>query len=519
MLGFTQGVPLHPRNQSKVYINFPWFDIWRMIAFDVNFPPSFHSKPKMKNAKFSSSSKADGVETILSCNSDCPEFSDFGSDSTKKRKRIDYLCAIHKKANLLTKLKTEHKQLPSLDLVQVPKGVKSNLATEIVWPVTSWSKQNQKKKIVSPIFMLGQTRWRVVLFPESEVLAGPHGRISATHRGFISYSLESVDAEGKLAESWSACVAFALGVANTKDSSIHTEFVSSYHRFCQEESFSMKSELCSYKDLTKNDVLKGDEFLILIKLKNCIDETGVLWHNLLNWDSFAGTGMVGLVNQGATDYLNSLLQSLHYTLRFRKAVFDIPTEKQDPSNSVAYALQRLFYGLQSSKLAVKTNELTQALGMIPTQAHQHDFRVLQDHLVNLTKGTNLFTGKMKSYVQCLKVTSEMSRLEEFYDLQLNVSNCKNIRESFVDYCSIEKLVGDNKYFAEGFGLQDAQKRVVFESFPPILHLQLKRFKYDLIARQFFKINDRFEFGSILELDEFLDARADRSFKHHYKLQR
>jgi ubiquitin carboxyl-terminal hydrolase 7 len=35
------------------------------------------------------------------------------------------------------------------------------------------------------------------------------------------------------------------------------------------------------------------------------------------------------------------------------------------------------------------------------------------------------------------------------------------------------LNGENKYQAEGFGLQDA-KGIIFESFPSVLHLQLKR---------------------------------------------
>jgi ubiquitin carboxyl-terminal hydrolase 7 len=56
---------------------------------------------------------------------------------------------------------------------------------------------------------------------------------------------------------------------------------------------------------------------------------------------------------------------------------------------------------------------------------------------------------------------------------------KNVEESFKDYISEEMLDGENKYQAEGYGLQDAKKGVVFESFPPVLHLQLKRFEYDV----------------------------------------
>lgn len=56
---------------------------------------------------------------------------------------------------------------------------------------------------------------------------------------------------------------------------------------------------------------------------------------------------------------------------------------------------------------------------------------------------------------------------------------KNLYESFKDYVAVETLDGDNKYMAEGYGLQDAKKGIIFQSFPPVLHLQLKRFEYDI----------------------------------------
>jgi ubiquitin carboxyl-terminal hydrolase 7 len=39
---------------------------------------------------------------------------------------------------------------------------------------------------------------------------------------------------------------------------------------------------------------------------------------LSSYDSKKETGLVGLKNQGATCYLNSLLQSLYFTNSFRK---------------------------------------------------------------------------------------------------------------------------------------------------------------------------------------------------------
>lgn len=103
---------------------------------------------------------------------------------------------------------------------------------------------------------------------------------------------------------------------------------------------------------------------------------------------------------------------------------------------------------------------------------------------------------MKSYIKCLNVDYESSRIEEFngrafysgitalcshraIDIQLNVKGMKNLYESFKDYVAVETLDGDNKYMAEGYGLQDAKKGIIFQSFPPVLHLQLKRFEYDI----------------------------------------
>src|SRR5262245_40309385 len=73
--------------------------------------------------------------------------------------------------------------------------------------------------------------------------------------------------------------------------------------------------------------------------------------------------MVGLKNQGATCYLNSLLQSLYFTTAFRKAIYQIPTEiDENPRSNSAYALQRLFLQLQTNNSAVPTNELTASFG-------------------------------------------------------------------------------------------------------------------------------------------------------------
>ncbi|CAL8074204.1 unnamed protein product [Calicophoron daubneyi] len=234
-----------------------------------------------------------------------------------------------------------------------------------------------------------------------------------------------------------------------------------------------------------------------------------------DWDSKRHTGFVGLKNQGATCYLNSLLQALYCTNKLRRAVFLMPTDSDDAQTSVPLALQRVFYELQTSSRAVGTKKLTRSFGWATLDSFmQHDAqelcRVLLDNLENKMKGTSvedvipgLFCGKMLSYIRCINVPYESKREEDFYDIQLKVNGNHNIYDAFNEYVAKEMLSQDNKYDADKYGLQEAEKGVVFIRFPPVLYLQLMRFQYDFVADTNVKINDRFEFHYSLKLDRFL----------------
>ncbi|RXW23380.1 hypothetical protein EST38_g2471 [Candolleomyces aberdarensis] len=386
---------------------------------------------------------------------------------------------------------------------------------------------------------------RVLLFPFGNSNAPPNDTVSV----YLDY------AEPKKApEGWHACAQFALVISNIHDPTIYT-VSHAHHRFIAEECdwgftrFSELRKLFNPVDGQLRPTIEDESADITVFVRVLEDPTGVLWHNFVNYDSKKETGCVGLKNQGATCYMNSLLQSLYCTRYFRKAVYQIPTEQDSPTESVALALQRVFYHLQTSDQPVGTTELTKSFGWKSLDSFlQHDVqefnRVLQDKLESKMKGTKaegaiqkLFVGKMKSYIKCVNVDYESSRSEEFkgkcrffhftsfmqgnslhcLDIQLNVKGMKNLYESFKDYVAVELLDGENKYQAEGLGLQDAKKGIVFESFPPVLHLQLKRFEYDIQRDAMVKINDRHEFPFEIDLDEFLDPSADRSSPWVYKL--
>ncbi|KAG8969651.1 hypothetical protein FRC03_001523 [Tulasnella sp. 419] len=391
------------------------------------------------------------------------------------------------------------------------------------WKLSRW--KSLEKKLTGPEFSCGGHKWRILLFPLGNSNAPPNESVSI----YLDYADPKNAPEG-----WHACAQFALVMSNPHDP---TNYVVSHahHRFTADECdwgftrFHDLRKLFVPSDGHKRPIIENEESVISVYVRVLKDPTGVLWHNFMNYDSKKETGFVGLKNQGATCYMNSLLQSLFCTNYFRKAVYQIPTDQDTPADSVALALQRVFYNLQTQNTSVGTTELTRSFGWNSLDSFmQHDVqefnRVLQEKLEVKMKGTaadgaitKLFVGKMKSYIKCVNVPFESSREEDFYDIQLNVKGNKNLRDSFRDYVAVETLEGENKYHAEGHGLQDAKKGVIFESFPNVLHLQLKRFEYDIQRDAMVKINDRHEFPFEIDLAEFLDESADRSQSHLYKL--
>jgi ubiquitin carboxyl-terminal hydrolase 47 len=106
---------------------------------------------------------------------------------------------------------------------------------------------------------------------------------------------------------------------------------------------------------------------------------------------------VGLSNQGATCYLNSLLQTLFMTPEFRKAIFTWQYErsKHGPEHlCIPLQLQRLFGQLALGKMrAVDTVALTKSFGWEGSEVFQQQdvqelTRVLFDALEETFKVLN-----------------------------------------------------------------------------------------------------------------------------------
>ncbi|XP_009122271.2 ubiquitin carboxyl-terminal hydrolase 12 isoform X1 [Brassica rapa] len=386
---------------------------------------------------------------------------------------------------------------------------------KFTWTVPNFSRQNTRKHY-SDVFVVGGYKWRILIFPKGN---------NVDH---LSMYLDVADA-ATLPYGWSRYAQFSLAVVNQ----IHTRYTirkETQHQFNARESdwgFTSFMPLSELYDPSRGYLVNDTVFVEAeVAVRKVLD----YW----SYDSKKETGFVGLKNQGATCYMNSLLQTLYHIPYFRKAVYHMPTTENDaPTASIPLALQSLFYKLQYNDTSVATKELTKSFGWDTYDSFmQHDVqelnRVLSEKLEDKMKGTvvegtiqQLFEGHHMNYIECINVDYKSTRKESFYDLQLDVKGCKDVYASFDKYVEVERLEGDNKYHAEGHGLQDAKKGVLFIDFPPVLQLQLKRFEYDFMRDTMVKINDRYEFPLELDLDrengKYLSPDADRSVRNLYTL--
>ncbi|XP_074647259.1 ubiquitin carboxyl-terminal hydrolase 7-like isoform X2 [Tubulanus polymorphus] len=363
-----------------------------------------------------------------------------------------------------------------------------------------------KETILSPPYMVRNLPWKIMAMVRYNQHTDRH------HQKTLGFFLQcNADSDSS---SWSCNATAELKILSAKsDGETFTRRIQ--HIFYNKENDWGFSQFITWNDLLDTDKGYYDSKADSITLEVHVQADAP--HGVC-WDSKKHTGYVGLKNQGATCYMNSLLQTLYFTNQLRKSVYQMPTESDDSSKSVALALERVFYELQFSDKPVGTKKLTKSFGWETLDSFmQHDVqelcRVLLDNMESKMKGTcvegtipKLFEGKMLSFIQCKHVNYVSSRQEPFYDIQLNVKGKKTIMESFKEYVTVETLDGDNKYDAGEHGLQEAGKGVIFLSFPPVLHLQLMRFQYDPITDTNIKINDRFEFPERLSLETFLQQQ-------------
>ncbi|XP_048664715.1 ubiquitin carboxyl-terminal hydrolase 40 isoform X4 [Marmota marmota marmota] len=181
------------------------------------------------------------------------------------------------------------------------------------------------------------------------------------------------------------------------------------------------------------------------------------------------TNLSGIRNQGGTCYLNSLLQTLHFTPEFREALFSLGPEelgfledKDKPDAKVRIIplqLQRLFAQLLLlDQEAASTVELTNSFGWTSDEEmRQHDVqelnRILFSALETSLVGTSghdlinrLYHGTIVNQVVCNECKNISEKQEDFLDLTVAVKNVSGLEDALWNmYVEEEVFDYDNLY--------------------------------------------------------------------------
>ncbi|XP_036853622.2 ubiquitin carboxyl-terminal hydrolase 40 isoform X1 [Manis javanica] len=254
------------------------------------------------------------------------------------------------------------------------------------------------------------------------------------------------------------------------------------------------------------------------------------------------TNLSGIRNQGGTCYLNSLLQTLHFTPEFREALFSLGPEelgsledKDKPDAKVRIIplqLQRLFAQLLLlDQDAASTVDLTDSFGWTGhEEMRQHDvqelnrilFSALETSLVG-TSGhdliSRLYHGTIVNQIVCKECKNVSEKQEDFLDLTVAVKNVSGLEDALWSmYVEEEVFDCDNLYRCGACsGLVRAAKSAKLRKLPPFLTVSLLRFNFDFVKCERYKETSCYTFPLRINLKPFCEQSELDDLEYMYDL--
>ncbi|XP_012583388.1 PREDICTED: ubiquitin carboxyl-terminal hydrolase 40 isoform X2 [Condylura cristata] len=241
------------------------------------------------------------------------------------------------------------------------------------------------------------------------------------------------------------------------------------------------------------------------------------------------TNLSGIRNQGGTCYLNSLLQTLHFTPEFREALFSLGPEelgsledKDKPDAKVRIIplqLQRLFAQLLLlDQEAASTADLTDSFGWTSNEElRQHDVqelnRILFSALETSLVGTSghdlinrLYHGTIVNQIVCKECQNVSEKQEDFLDLTVAVKNVSGLEDALWNmYVEEELFDSDNLYHCGNCArLVKAAKSAKLRKLPPFLTISLLRFNFDFVKCERYKETSCYTFPLQINLKPFCE---------------
>uniref|UniRef100_A0A096LZY5 USP domain-containing protein n=1 Tax=Poecilia formosa TaxID=48698 RepID=A0A096LZY5_POEFO len=229
----------------------------------------------------------------------------------------------------------------------------------------------------------------------------------------------------------------------------------------------------------------------------------------------------GLVNHGATDYLNSVLQVLFMTEEFREAVIRLTSSSEE---YIDHHLKGLFEELLRRRadpynilraLEVNNDNLLPLLPVREQQdAAEYFERILrktsgnaaQLHRITCIRYFKIFHGRLSHRTECLKCQTVTDSEGPFWHLPLELEDSSGENHSVENgikmFFTSTIFDGDNQLYCEICDDKvDATRKYVITHHPPVLLLMLKRFEFSYQFMSYIKINCNADIPHTIEIPE------------------
>lgn len=237
----------------------------------------------------------------------------------------------------------------------------------------------------------------------------------------------------------------------------------------------------------KNDYVKYGKELLDLKMLNPLIIRVRIYQNKT---PIPCDYLLGLVNEGNTCYMNSILQNLVNIPLIYNGILAIPSKEDDK----LFSFQKLIYFLKHKKSEIHSvikfsdyiqNSLFLGNFIFKTQQDaQEIYLYLFEYLSNKEKEycnqcllSKVCQGIIQNDIRCEEKDYSSSIKESFFFLSLNINGCLTLYECFEKFLQVEKLTEDNSLQIEN-KKYEATKTLSFKCLPKILMIHLKRFSID-----------------------------------------
>lgn len=264
-----------------------------------------------------------------------------------------------------------------------------------------------------------------------------------------------------------------------------------------------------------------------LKITKSVDKVSYLWDYNPNVLLKSDDQCVGLVNQGATCYMNALLQQLFQVQKFSSGLLSIEWEElhgflsanctgpdAESAIGVIFQLQVAFGYLKLSQkrfydarpfCSVFTDYDGEPLRLGEQKDINEFASMLFDKLECNRKSADLvsacFGGKLVYQIISTESSYCSEREEEFKMITVEIKDKVSLEEALELFVAGERLSEDNKIMDDVENRKvEAIRRCAIRKLPDTLIIHLKRFEFDLTTMERKKLNDKLSFP--FELDMF-----------------